>query len=203
EAVAAAERGEATVLQPAQPALGRCPDCAIGGHADLIDPTLAEPVASRVRSGDPAVGEVGQTARKGADPYSTAHRVGREPPRKRALVLPLRIDAAIRGYAQQADFAVREPQIPVVVLGEGIDVAGGHRRNRAVGAISDIAEPGVRSDPDTAAAILEERGPGCPGQPADLNFRQATAVPASQAGHRTDPHAAIAGGEHGSWSRDA
>src|SRR4029450_7021636 len=86
----------------------------------------------------------------------------------------------------------------VLVLDNGIDEPARHAVDSDVLVILDVAEPGQRSDPDAATAILEER---CPAlwQPADIDFCDAAVARALQPGPRTDPDAAVAGAQHRRW----
>src|SRR5262245_49687295 len=140
---AGVERRDASILDAAQPAFGCCPDRAVGGCDHLADHTLAEPVAGRVRGGYTPGDEMDQASREGADPYSAAQRICRQPPCRHArwkssLVLPGRVNPAIWRYAYQAAFAVSDPQVTVHVLRKGIDIAARRATDRCVGAILDI-----------------------------------------------------------------
>jgi hypothetical protein len=92
------------------------------------------------------------------EPHSAGHGIYRQAPR-RSTTADLRpwnlLDLALRRQSQETGLAVRDPQVAVLVLGEGIDVATPHAIDVNVGSVLDVAESRHRSDPDASVAILE------------------------------------------------
>ncbi len=160
QAALAVQRGDAARFQSAQAAFGGDPDAAVRVGANVVDDALAQSLARRIGLPRASIDDMGDPAGEKAQPHPAPDGVGRQAPRRparRDLVPRNLLHDAIAGDLLQARLPTRDPQAPVVVLRDRIDVPAGHAHGGEV-AVLENSQRRTRSEPKPATAIPEQGG---------------------------------------------
>ena len=199
QTVPAGDRGAMAVLQPDQPVLGGCPKRAARIEAKIVDGRRCHPVRCSIRRADLAVSEMHDPASSKSQPHAAQSHIGEEADRR--VIVPEStpgdcLNSARRRDTNETLALVRDPHVPVGVLGNGKRRSPGDAVDTHPSAIFQVTDFRSVRHPETAATVLEQGRPnsaaGLPVSRAiDIDDSDLAVVPPVQAAVGGNPHTAV------------